>query len=397
MMAANRPDRRSAKLLAVDRIGRIQHLPRIELQYLFNPGDLIVANDAATLPASLRGTHCASGELIEVRLAAWVSVGDPTHFVALAFGAGDHRTLTEDRPPPPALSPHDHLSLGPLVATVERLLGHPRLLELRFLGDRETVIGGLARHGRPIQYAHVPEPLALWDVWTSIAADPIAFEPPSAGFALDWRTLAAWQRRGIGFATLTHAAGISSTGDPVLDLRLPFDEPYRIPESTAAAINHAKSEGGRIIAIGTTVVRALESAADAAGNVRAGDGAARGRITRDSRLRVVDAILTGVHQPGESHFELLRAFADHAVLDHISVVVVKHGYRAHEFGDSLLIERRVPESRARLRHVAVCRPCLSEPARLANSGWHTGDAAGRSRGSASSWPSVVDSTIGSKL
>ena len=328
-----------SKLLAVDASGRMRHSTRADLALLFSQGDLVVANDAATLPASLRGTHCASGEPIEVRLAAWVSVRDPTRFVALAFGAGDHHTRTEDRPPPPMLSPDDRISLGPLAAVVERLLGHPRLFALRFLGKRETVLGGLARHGQPIQHAHVPEPLALWDVWTSIAADPIAFEPPSAGFALDWRTLIAWRRRGIGLATLTHAAGISSTGDPTLDLRLPFDEPYCIPGRTAAAVNQAKSEGRYIVAIGTTVVRALESAAGADGNVRAGEGIARGRIGRDTRLRVVDAILTGMHQPGESHFELLRAFANHAALEHISAAVVKHGYRAHEFGDSMLIER----------------------------------------------------------
>ena len=150
---------------------------------------------------------------------------------------------------------------GRLIAVIERLLDHPRLFRLRFLDNPATILKGLARHGRPIQYAHVPEPLALYDIWTKIAADPIAFEPPSAGFALDWRTLAAWRKRGIGFATLTHAAGISSTGDRTLDLRLPFDEPYSIPERTAAAIKQAKSKGGRIIAIGTTVVRAIESAA----------------------------------------------------------------------------------------------------------------------------------------
>ncbi|MGA7373798.1 MAG: S-adenosylmethionine tRNA ribosyltransferase, partial [Methyloceanibacter sp.] len=113
---------------------------------------------------------------------------------------------------------------------------------MRFLDKPATILGGLARHGRPIQYAHVPVPLASADVWTRIAADPIAFEPPSAGFALDWRTLAAWRQRGIGFATLTHAAGISSTGDRTLDLRLRFDEPYSIPERTAAAIKQAKSK-----------------------------------------------------------------------------------------------------------------------------------------------------------
>lgn len=340
MIAAERRDRRSAKLLVVEADGVIRHFPRTDLAALFGPSDLVVANDAATLPASLRGTHCASGEPVEVRLAAWMSVRDPTRFVAIAFGTGDHRTRTEDRSPPPALSPGDRLSLGPLVAVVERLLDHPRLLALRFLGNRAAVLSGLARHGRPIQYAHAPEPLALWDVWTRIAAEPIAFEPPSAGFALDWHTLAAWRQRDIRFATLTHAAGISSTGDPSLDRRLPFDECYRIPERTAAAITQSKSEGGRIVAIGTTVVRALESAAGADGSVRAGEGIATGRIAGETRLHVVDAILTGVHQPGESHFELLRAFADEMLLDRISMAVVENGYGAHEFGDSVLIERQ---------------------------------------------------------
>ena len=162
------------------------------------------------------------------------------------------------------------MSLGPLEATVEALLDHPRLVSLRFGGSPQAVWAGLARHGRPIQYAHVPAPLALWDVWTPIAAAPVAFEPPSAGFALDWATIRAMRERGIAFATITLAAGISSTGDPELDRRLPFDEPYRIPHATASAIRRVRSDGGRIIAIGTTVVRALEHAAARTGVVASG-------------------------------------------------------------------------------------------------------------------------------
>jgi S-adenosylmethionine:tRNA ribosyltransferase-isomerase len=305
-------------MLIVEGDGRVGHLPRAALASLFNPGDLVVANDAATLPASLKGIHCPSGSSIEVRLAAWISVHDPTRFTAIAFGAGDHRTRTEDRMSPPALLLGERLAFGPLVGIVTRLLNHPRLFRLRFLGDQATILAGFAQHGQPIQYAHNPEPLALWDVWTSIAANPIAFEPPSAGFALDWRSLSVWRRRGVGFATLSHAAGISSTGDPMLDSRLPFDEPYCIPWHTASAINHAKSKGGRIVAIGTTVVRALESAANADGTVRVGDGVASGRIGRETPIRIVDAIVTGVHEPGESHFELLEAFADDAVLAKVS-------------------------------------------------------------------------------
>lgn len=340
MIAADHPDRRSSRLLAVDAGGCIRHLPRGALLSVLAPGDLVIANDAATLPASLTGVHCPTAEVIEVRLAGWESMTDPTRFTAIAFGGGDYRTRTEERPPPPPISADDCLALGPLAAIVEGTLDHPRLLRLRFLGDARTVFAGLAAHGRPVQYAHVPAPLALWDVWTPIAANPIAFEPPSAGFAIDWRTLAAWRERGIRFATLTHAAGLSSTGDPALDASLPFDEPYRIPNGTAAMIAQAKENGARVIAIGTTVVRALESAANGDGAVRAGDGVSRGRIGRETRLRVVDAILTGVHAPGESHFELLRAFADEARLGAITATLAQARYRTHEFGDFMLIEGR---------------------------------------------------------
>jgi S-adenosylmethionine:tRNA ribosyltransferase-isomerase len=340
MTAAYRIDRHLPKLLVVGADGDIRHLPRAALASLFHPGDLVVANDAATLPASLQGVHRPSGETIEARLAAWIAFRDPTRFVAIAFGAGDHRMPTEDRPAPPPLAPGDRLALGPLDATVERLLGHPRLLRLRFAEAPAGVLRGLVRHGRPVQYAHVPTPLLFEDVWTKIAAEPIAFEPPSAGFALDWRMLESWHRRGVSFATLSHAAGLSSTGDPALDRRLPFDEFYRIPNACASSMRDAKWRRGRVIAVGTSVVRALESAATGDGSVRAGQGLASGRIARSTKLRVVDAVLTGVHQPGESHFELLRAFADDSLLDRVRGEAAERGYRAHEFGDSLLIERQ---------------------------------------------------------
>src|SRR5215472_8074481 len=113
MTTVNGSSRRSAKLLIIDSDGRIRHLPRAALASLFSRGDVVIANDAATLPASLTGIHCPSGKPIEVRLAAWVSVHDPTQFTAIAFGAGDHRTRTEDRMSAPPLSPNDHLLLGP--------------------------------------------------------------------------------------------------------------------------------------------------------------------------------------------------------------------------------------------------------------------------------------------
>jgi S-adenosylmethionine:tRNA ribosyltransferase-isomerase len=239
----------------------------------------------------------------------------------------------------------DRLALGPLAATVGQLLDHPRLTSLRFDGSADAIWAALARHGRPIQYSHMRVPLSLGDVWTPIAGPPVAFEPPSAGFSVDWRTLMVLRARGIALATITHAAGISSTGDAELDRRLPFDEPYRISEATARAIRRARAGGGRVVAIGTTVVRALEHAGARHGGIRAGESAATQRIDATSRLRVVDAILSGTHEPGSSHYELLRAFLDDATLGRVSAELEARGFRTHEFGDSILIDRGVPGRR----------------------------------------------------
>ncbi len=343
MNAAHRPIQRSrrAKLLAVDENGGMQHWPRSKFIELLRGGDLVIANDAATLPASLSGTHLPSGCPIEVHLAGrrCLSADAMQRWIAVVFGAGDFRTPTEHRPSPPGLTAGDQLTLGPLRATVEKTLQHQRLVRLRFDGSPDEIWEGLARHGRPIQYSHVPTPLALWDVWTAIAGPPVALEPPSAGFALDWNLLRSLRERGIPFQTVTHAAGISSTGDDELDALLPLDEPYWIPANTARAVRRTRSRGGRIIAIGTTVARALEHAADHDGSVRAGAGLATQRIDGASRIRVVDAILSGTHEPGTSHYELLRAFVAEESLDRMNQEMNVHDYRTHEFGDSVFVAR----------------------------------------------------------
>jgi S-adenosylmethionine:tRNA ribosyltransferase-isomerase len=338
MIAAALPVQRppGARLLVIDEHGAIVHAARSRLADFLQPGDLVIANDAATLPASLHGIHLPSGAPIEMRLAGRSSFArDDLRFSAVMLGAGDWRTRTEDRPPPPPLALGDRLALGPLVATVDGVLGHERLVAVKFEGEADRVWAGIAWHGRPIQYAYLDRALALWDVWTPIAAVPVAFEPPSAGFAVDWRFLGALRGRGAEFATITLAAGISSTGDPALDVRLPFDEPYRVPATTASAIRRKKARGGRIIAVGTTVVRALEHSIG-----RSGEGVADQRIGPDTRLRVVDAILSGTHEPPESHYRLLRAFQSDDVLARAHEALETSSYRTHEFGDSVLIFSR---------------------------------------------------------
>jgi S-adenosylmethionine:tRNA ribosyltransferase-isomerase len=329
-----------ARLLEIRAGGTLHHHPRSALPALLRRGDLLVANDAATLPASLHGVHQPSGAAIEVRLAGrpTLAVDAVRDFSAVVFGAGDHRTRTEDRPPPPPMQPDDVLELGPLKARVRWLLGHPRLAVLRFDGTPAAVWAGLARHGKPVQYAHLREPLALWDSWTRIAALPVAFEPPSAGFLLDWRLLDALRERGIGFATLTHAAGLSSTGDPALDARLPLAEPYRLGSSAVQAMARTTAAGGRIVALGTTVARALEHAASL-GPLRAGEALADNRLGPGSMLRVVDGLVSGTHERGTSHHALLQAFAPAATIERMDRALEDSGYRGHEYGDSVLLWR----------------------------------------------------------
>ena len=341
MLAAQLPVQRplDAKLLVVDEQRNLIHVPRSAFVNFLHADDLVIANDAATLPASLTGIHQPTRKPIEVRLAGRPSLDplDVNRFSAVVFGEGDFHIRTEDRPLPPSLQSGDTLVLGPLHATVEKVLGHPRLVALRFAGTADEVWSGLASHGKPIQYSHLQSSLELWDVWTKIAGPPVAFEPPSAGFVLDWHVLSAIREHNARFATITHAAGISSTGDEDLDRLLPFDEPYHIPLSTAKAVEATRQRGGRVIAVGTTVVRALEDAATEDGHLRSGDGVAKGRIGPATRLRVVDAILSGTHERGTSHYELLRAFLEDSTLERATAELDARGYRTHEFGDSVLI------------------------------------------------------------
>ena len=147
------------------------------------------------------------------------------------------------------------------------------------------------------------------------------------------------RQRGIAFATITLAAGISSTGDPELDRRLPFDEPYRISEATARAIRSTRANGGRIVAIGTTVVRALEQPRRPTGSCKpvtaSRISAWARRAGSESSMRSSQARMS----PTLVTTSLLRAFLDETTLVEAGAALEALGYRTHEFGDSVLIER----------------------------------------------------------
>lgn len=330
------PRRDGVRLLAVaSRTGRLVDLTAAELPALFGPGDLLVVNDAATFPSSLPAR--ARGRDLELRL---LGPTDRGTWRAVLFGEGDWRTRTEVRGPPPALAPGEPIAIGAggaaTVAAVSAL--SPRLLELRIAGGDAAAWALIYGNGRPVQYAHLDRDLALWDVQTSYASRPWAAEMPSAGRPLSWELLLALRRRGVALAALTHAAGLSSTGDPALDAALPLPERYDIPEATVAAIERA----GRVIAVGTTVVRALEGCALRHGRLVPGPGETDLRIGPDFRPRVVDGVLTGMHDPAESHYHLLRAFAPDTVLAASWRHAVAAGYRSHELGDLALLVPELP-------------------------------------------------------
>ena len=349
------PEQRDdVRLLVIDSAapvgGGLRETRTPALPELLAPGDLLVVNDAATLPASLRGTD-ESGHPVEVRLIAALGGrradggstsplrSSPLRFAAVLFGAGDWHTRTEDRPPPPELAVGARLRFGALRATVGRHATlSPRLVELRFDGDDDALWGALYKEGRPVQYAHLAHDLPLWAVQTVYATRPWAFEMPSAGRPLSWEILLALRRRGVRWASLTHAAGLSATGDPAIDAALPLPEAFDIPAATARAVAETRARSGRIVAVGTTVVRALEGAAQQRdGIVRAGSGETDLRITPAFRPRVVDGILSGAHAAHESHFQLLAAFAGADLLAAAAAQAERSGFLTHELGDAMLV------------------------------------------------------------
>jgi S-adenosylmethionine:tRNA ribosyltransferase-isomerase len=150
--------------------------------------------------------------------------------------------------------------------------------------------------------------------------------------------LDAFARRGVALARITHAAGLSATGDPALDRALPLPERFRVPEETVLAIDSATRVGGRVVAIGTTVVRALEGAALlGGGHLAAREGVTDLVVGPGFVPAIVDGLVTGLHERGASHFALLGAFADRALLERAYAHAEREGYLCHEFGDSSLL------------------------------------------------------------
>jgi S-adenosylmethionine:tRNA ribosyltransferase-isomerase len=191
----------------------------------------------------------------------------------------------------------------------------------------------LAEHGRPIRYRYVPRAWPLAAYQTAYALEPGSAEMPSAGRPLTPELLTTLAASGVLIAPVILHAGVSSPErhEP------PYPERYRVPAETARVVNAVRGWGGRVVAVGTTVVRALESVAQPGGQVSTGAGWTNLIVTPERGLWAVDGLLTGWHEPEASHLELLRAASGDELLDRSYAAAVRHGYLWHEFGDTHLI------------------------------------------------------------
>ncbi len=295
---------------------RFRDLPRF-----LSAGDLLVVNASATLAAALEA------RLGEQRLQLWLSTPAPDGTWLVELRTSDRRPY-----PRPPLGVRLELPGGAHVELVARFAGSDRLAVACF-ELAEPLEDYLSRHGQPIRYGYVPEPWPLEAYQTIFAHEQGSAEMPSAGRPFTAELVTELVVRGVLVAPVILHTGVSSLehGEP------PFPERYHVPAATARLVNAVHGWNGRVIAVGTTVVRALETVAAADGTVSEGQGWTSLVVTPERGLRAIDGLLSGLHERGSSHLELLAAAAGAELLERSYRAALAHGYLWHEFGDLHLI------------------------------------------------------------
>ena len=336
-LEADRPPRRrdQVRLLVAGPSG-LRHARFSELGEFLEPGDLLVVNTSATRPAAVDAWRTGrTGRT--VRGNASVTV----HF-AVALDDGDW--VVEVRPRRHATGPIDDLRAGEVLAlpggallTVSRPhpAGQARLWRASIALDSDPATY-LAQVGHPIRYGYLARPVALREYQTVFARPDGhggSAEMPSAARPFSPELVTDLVSRGVGVAPLVLHTGVSSpeAGEP------PQPEWFSIPAATARLVNQARAAGGRIVAVGTTVTRALESAADEDAAVTARAGWTDLVLGPRRPARVVDGLVTGWHAPGASHLNLLQAVAGRDLVRRAYAEALRERYRWHEFGDSCLL------------------------------------------------------------
>jgi S-adenosylmethionine:tRNA ribosyltransferase-isomerase len=301
--------------------GTISHRTFRDLPGLLLPGDLIVVNTSGTLPAEVRARD---------GLAVHFStpLPDGCWLVELRTIKGSATIPNDSAAEVRAIELPGRVSLSLL----ERVTG--RLWRARLSA---AVLPYLLRHGVPIRYSYVRRDWPLAAYQTVFATRPGSAEMPSASRPFTPEVVTRLVARGITFAPLTLDTGVSSLeGDEE-----PYPEPYDVPPATARLVNLTRREGGRVIAAGTTVVRALETAARAQpagdGMVVASAGWTDHIVTAGTGLLAADGLLTGLHEPRSSHLRMLEAFAGPGLLGRCYAAAIDGRYLWHEFGDVHLL------------------------------------------------------------
>jgi S-adenosylmethionine:tRNA ribosyltransferase-isomerase len=283
------------------------------------PGDLVVVNTSATLAAAVDGQRADGSEVV-------------VHF---ATELDDGTWIIEVRPPAPSFGPVIDVRVGerialPAGAWLEVLETRPGQVRLHraTVALEGHVTALLARRGRPIAYGYVPDRWPLADYQTVFATEPGSAEMPSAGRPFTPSVVTGLARHGVLLAPIVLHTGVSSAevGEP------PSAERFRVPAATATLIQHVKQQGGRVVAVGTTVTRALETTEG-----RPGAGWTDLVLGPDRPARVVDGLVTGWHEPGASHMKLLESVAGSALVAAAYDEAFARGYLWHEFGDSCLL------------------------------------------------------------
>lgn len=327
------------KMLIFGQNGLNRHSTVSQIAGELEEGDLLVVNSSATLPSSFSGYVQRTNRPLEIRLAAFQgpSKTNLSNWLAISFGSGDWRLPTEKRGDPPELAMGDSLIFGPdLMAQVISIKGQ-RLLELHFIS--QNLEKNLYDLGKPIQYSYLQETLQVCDQQTIFSGPPISVEPPSASFPLTWELMLELRRKGVEVAPLLHSAGISSTGSIELDGLLPFNEWYEIPESLPEKLDKAREGGRQVMAAGTSVLRALESAWDGK-TLKSGVGISNLQIHSGYAVKTASSLITGMHEPGTSHMDILGSFCPIHQIQTGYAEAEKMGYRGHEYGDiSLLVKK----------------------------------------------------------
>ncbi len=336
LSAQEPPERRGiprdrVRLMVIDRrTFEVQHSRFDLIGEFLNQGDLLVFNSSRTLPATLMATERQTGMRLQICLAQHLPNQD---WLALLL-------CESGEPFACGLRPGLQIEFGHNLTAIvgDRDPQISRLWRLSFSQSGTELLNLLYQLGQPVRYEYVVSAWALDDYQTVYAKEPGSAEMPSAGRAFTWERLFDLKRRGIETTQIVLHTGLSSYLDDDLDAQHPAsEEEYFISEAAAEKINQARAAGNRVIAIGTTVVRALESVAAATGRVQTGHGYTRLHIHADHPLKAVDGLLTGLHEPEASHLDLLTAFLPASVIQTAYQSAIDQGYLWHEFGDVNLI------------------------------------------------------------